>query len=98
MSSGDWVLGLGGTLVPEGPQVDGEEVSITDMGLKLAEEILFMSRLFFLAPLSKQEATKSIRVFPKESICMVCTSFFFLNLFFTFPFALVLCKLKSLLH
>lgn len=32
-----------------------------------------MSRLFFLVPLSKQEATESIRVFPKESICIVCT-------------------------
>lgn len=58
-----------------------------------------MSGLFFLVPLSKQEATESIRVFPKETICMVCTSFFFfLNLFFTFPFSLVLCNLKSLLH
>lgn len=54
-----------------------------------------MSRLFFLVPLSKQEATESIRVFPKESICIVCT---FKKNFFTFPFALILCNLKSLLH
>lgn len=45
-----------------------------------------MSGLFFLVPLSKQEATESIRVFPKETICMVCTFFFLFKFVFYIPF------------
>lgn len=76
--------------MPEVPKVMARRFLSQTQACNLLRRFPSCQVYFSWCPLSKQEATESIIVFPKGSVCVVCALsffFFFLNLFFYLPFS-----------